>query len=232
MATPALTPEEIAAAQATAVAAAAAAKKATDDAAAADAALAAAEEEIPEDEIPEFLASASADVKKAYLAHNKGLLSALHKERDFHKTHKDSAKKVAVFEAAEAARKTAEMSDAEKLKVAKETAESKALKLEDELQAERIKNAVLAVAAKMPFADPQDAYTFVDPDELEIDDKGVVVVSSVEEALKALLKAKPYLAGEPEPGRFNLNAGDKGKLPKGATQEEIIKKKRVRYHPL
>lgn len=230
MTTPVLTPAEVAAAQAAALAA----KKVADDAVAAAKAAEAEEEEDEalEDEIPEFLASASAEVKKAYIAHNKGLLSALHKERDFHKKHKDAAKKVTAFEAAEATRKTAEMSDAEKLKVAKETAEGETLQLKKDLQTERIKSTVLAVAAKMTFADPQDAYTFIDPDELEIDDKGVVDVPSVEEALKALLKAKPYLAGESEPGRFNLNAGDKGRLLKGATQEEIIKKKRARYHPL
>jgi len=209
------TPEELAAAAEKAVADAkrvADEKKTAEDAAIAaakakaDAAAAAAEEgeeedeEIPEDEIPEFLAKATPEVKKAYLAHNKGLLSALRKEREFRKTNKDVVKEAAALKAAETKRqevetkrKEAEMTETEKLRTQVLKAETERDSLKQKL-AETLKKAVVArVATKLEFIDPDDAFILVEAEMKDIDATNKDGITEIAEILLALAKAKPYL---------------------------------------
>jgi hypothetical protein len=198
--------------------------------AAAETARLAAEEKDPVKLYDAFLATLDEDVRKEIEAHTKGLKAALVSERTLSKDGKAALSQLKVLQEAEAKRKTDEMSELDKTKAEKVAAEDKALKAQQELQTERVKSAVLAVAVKMSFIDPQDAYTLIDIATLETSDDGKL--TGVDEALKALVKAKPYLVGEPNTAHINLNAGERGSPAKGALQEEIIKKKRRGYSPL
>ena len=210
------TPEEVAEAArlATEAAAAEAAAKAKD----------------PLKTFEEYLATLDEETRTAFEEHTAGLKSALVKERALNPEGKKALTKLAELQAADEVRKKAEMTDLQKAQLDKKTADEKAAKLQVDLQTERIKNAVLAVASKANFVDPQDAYAMLDRSELEIGDDGTV--SGVENAIKALAKAKPYLVGEPGTRKFDLNSGDKGGPPKSPQHDEIVAKKRKGYHPL
>lgn len=70
-----------------------------------------------------------------------------------------------------------------------------------ELQAERqglvVRHSVEREAAKLGFADPDDAYRFLDLAAVETDEDGQP--KNVGKLLDAVLKAKPYLKGAPTP---------------------------------
>lgn len=203
--------------------------------AAADAAAAkAAEEEEEKDPVKQyeaFLETLDPAVRKELEGHTASLKNALVSERGISKTGKDALKKLQVFEKAEDDRKKAALSEVEKAALAKKQAEDEAKNLKTQLQDERIKNAVLTEAAKQAFADPLDAYTLVDRESLEIDDDGKVDGKSVEAAVKALAKAKPYLLGEAEETRsVDIGAGSRGRGNPSANQDEITKRKAKSYH--
>jgi len=198
----------------------------------ADAAAAAAleAERDPVKRLEAYLATLTPEVRAEIEKHTAGLKSALVSERVISKAGKTAAQRLKELEDAETVRKQADLTETQKATEAKVAAENKAQELQGELRIERIKNAVLAAAAKASFADPLDAYAMIDQATLEIDDAGKV--TGVDEAIKALAKAKPYLLGEPDQPEFNLNGGDKGRLPKGANLDEIKNQKRRRYRGL
>lgn len=72
-----------------------------------------------------------------------------------------------------------------------------------EAQAERIRNAVLAEAARQGAIDPSDVVALLPSDSVTIGDDGQV--AGAQEAVKALLAAKPHLVGSrrpsPDPGQ-------------------------------
>jgi len=209
------TPEEIAA------------QKLKDDAAKAEADKAKADAEKAKDPMEafsEYLETLPEEQRLKIEEHTAGLKTALIKERKLNPESKKAVEELAKLKEAEEKRKQAEMTDLQKAQADKKAADERAVKLTQDLETERIKNAVLAEASKANFADPQDAYAMIDRTELEIDKDGKV--SGVVEAIKALVKAKPYLVGEPNTQHFNINGGDKGRALKGASQEEVIEKKR------
>lgn len=220
------TPEEIAAT------AAAAEQKKKDDEAAVAAAKAKEEaaKKDPIEALEEYLATLDEGVRKEIEEHIAGLKSALVKERKLSPEGKAALIELQKLKDADTQRKQAEMTDLQKAEAAKKASDEKATKLEGDLKTERIKNAVLAEASKANFADPQDAYAMIDHSELEISADGKV--TGVVDAIKALVKSKPYLVGAEENPRYDINGGDKGKGPKGADVEEIKKKKAHDYQPL
>jgi predicted component of type VI protein secretion system len=113
--------------------------------------------------------------------------------------------RLAQLEAKEKEREEASKTETEKLaqRAAKAEQDRDAAIAEREaaqtaLQTERIKNAVIAEASKLGFADPDDAYTLVTLSEIEIDDAGKV--NGAAEAIKKLAEAKPYLLGQARKG--------------------------------
>ena len=141
------------------------------------------------------------EVKTLYQVHTHGLTSALEKERQANKETKDSLKRLADLEAKEKEREAAALSETEKLTQRAATAEQErdAAIAEREqartaLQTERIKNAVIAEASLLGFADPNDAYTMITLSEIEMDETGKV--KGAAEAIKKLAEAKPYLLGQ------------------------------------
>jgi len=126
---------------------------------------------------------------------------------------REAQKKLKALEAAEKKRAEAEMSELEKVQArvkeleqaeadAKSQAEAQALEVNEKL----IKAEVRVVAGTMGFVSPGDAYQLADLADVSVDDEGEV--KGVEKALKALVKAKPYLV-EAE------NKGGVGTPPRG-----------------
>lgn len=103
----------------------------------------------------------------------------------------DRRKKLDAYEQAEAARKEAEMSEVEK---AVKRANDLQAQLEAERQARRdgaLKGAVTVAAMKAGFHNPDDAWAFLPAGAVSLDDGEQV--QGVDEALKELVKARPYL---------------------------------------
>ena len=141
------------------------------------------------------------DIKTLYQTHTAGLTSALQKERTANKEKETSLKRLADLEAKEKEREAAALSETEKLtqRATQAEQEREAAILEREaaraaLQTERVKNAVIAEASKLGFADPDDAYTLINISEIEIDETGKT--KGAAEAIKKLAEAKPYLLGK------------------------------------
>jgi hypothetical protein len=175
----------------------------------------------------EYLATLDPEVAKEIGKHTTNLKTALVSERSISKSSKEAVARLKVLEDAENTRRQDALTEVEKAAVAKQIAEAETAKFKKELTEERIKNAVLAEASKANFVDPLDAYTNIDRDSLEIDEAGKV--KGVESAVKELAKKKPYLIQAAESSQYNLNGGDRGRLPLGAGMEEIKTKKRNRY---
>lgn len=135
---------------------------------------------------------------------------------EVNKRAKDAEKELATL------RKQAE--DAEKAKLAEtnqfqklyETEQAKAAQLEAQVtemitkaKLGTVKSAIEAAARAAGFADPGDAHVFVDVNSIEIDE-ATGKAKGVEQLVKDLVKAKPYLVAPATPAPGN------GKLPKPA----------------
>ena len=98
------------------------------------------------------------------------------------------------------AKAKAEMTDLERLQ-AELAAEREARTRAEQARLQiAVKSQIIAAAAKASFADPEDAYRMIDPATLDVADDGTV--SGLDDAVKGLLKAKPYLAKQ-APGAFS-----------------------------
>lgn len=92
-----------------------------------------------------------------------------------------------------------------------------------------LRSAVVAEAARKNVVDPDAAVALLDRTTLELDDDGSP--KNIAEAMDALLKAKPYLAGGSRAGSADLGArgGDAGKAQltreqlKTMTPDQIVK---------
>lgn len=127
-----------------------------------------------------------ADAVKAELAKARTALKKANAES------KDRRLKLKKFEEEEDKRKKAAMGDLEKA----QTDLAETITERDQLRVTmadlRIRHAIEIGAAGLKFVDPGDAFNLIDMGEIEIDeDTGEV--SGVDKALKALVKAKPYL---------------------------------------
>lgn len=144
----------------------------------------------------------SAEQLKAELERTRTALKAANKEAG------DRRKRLDEIEAADAKRKEQELSDAQKAAKRAEEAEAKATQLEAQYRATTIRHAVEMAAAKLNFADPDDAYKLSDLSAITIGDDGKV--DGVDAALKALSTAKPHLVKQAQ-GAGDINARNQGK---------------------
>lgn len=138
-----------------------------------------------------WLAKQPEDVRKLYEDQVGNLKGALDKERKANKDAAKMQKKLEEFEAAEKKRAEEQMSKEQLLEKKAADAEAGKLKVEQELETERKKNAVIAMATSLGFTDPDDAFTLADLSEIERGADGKW--SGIKESLEALAKAKPYL---------------------------------------
>jgi hypothetical protein len=88
-------------------------------------------------------------------------------------------------------RKKAAMSETEKLKAAKDEAEKRAQDAMRTANERLLKAEVKAAAVALDIVDPEAAYVLLDKEVVKVAEDGTVV--GVEDALKALVKDKPYL---------------------------------------
>lgn len=121
--------------------------------------------------------------------------AALEKEREARREAdrraKTLEKELAKFQDAARAADEATLSEQEKL-------QRRVLELETERNAQAtaqreqaIRMAAVTAAARIGFADPEDAYALIDRDAIELDDAGTP--RNISRLLTDLLKAKPYL---------------------------------------
>lgn len=110
---------------------------------------------------------------------------ALEAER---KARRDAEKRLAVLEAKNKERDEAELTETEKLRKELEQVKATADKREADYRNERVRTSTVRTAAKLGYADPDDAFRLIDSDSIEDDG------SNVDKLLADLLKAKPYLA--------------------------------------
>jgi len=108
----------------------------------------------------------------------------------------------------------------DQLKGLLEEAQEKLDATEKRAQQALVRAQVTAVAAKLGFNDPSDAWSMIDHETLEVSGDGQI--KDVEAALKGLLEAKPYLAKQ------------KGTItptnPPGGTPPETDEAKRARLY--
>lgn len=111
---------------------------------------------------------------------------ALRKEAGSYRT------KLRAAEEAEEQRKRSEMTELEKLKADLDAERQARTAAEQQRQQQLLRSQVISAAAKAGFNDPQDAVNLLNPENLVISDDGQI--GGLEQELKALLTAKPYLA--------------------------------------
>lgn len=89
------------------------------------------------------------------------------------------------------ARKRAEMTELERVKADLEAERKARQEADDRRQALALRTQVITAAARLGFNDPEDAIRMLDQSTLEVDDAGSI--DGLDDALGALVKAKPYL---------------------------------------
>lgn len=137
-------------------------------------------------------------------------------------------KRLKELEADAESKKRAELSETERLRLELEETKAKAAETDRVSRERMLRSAVTAEAVKAGFNDPQDAWSMVDRAELVLGEDGDV--SGAEKAIKALVKAKPYLvrlASGPASGT-SINAEDgrgAGKAPDGKAKIDEIRQR-------
>lgn len=126
----------------------------------------------------------------------------------------------------------ADLSDKEKAERKAAKSEKSTLTLKEQLHNERVSNAILAQAARMSFTDPADAEALIDMDLVDYDEDndGRPTPASVEKALKALAKSKPYLTSKGGTGSGDGGGKDAADQDDGEeTFDDMVEKYTKQY---
>lgn len=127
---------------------------------------------------------------------NDGLKSALRKERQARRQLEKELKEFRKFKEEQEAK---DKSDTDKAKDEATKAQQKAERLAARLRENAVDNEIIKIGTKLKFRDIDDALKLINRDDIEVeqdeDDPSDLQIDSktVEEALKALAKAKPHL---------------------------------------
>lgn len=113
------------------------------------------------------------------------------------------------------ARKRAEMTELEKVRADLEAERKARQEADQKRQQQALRTQVVTAAARMNFADPEDALRMLDQSTLEVDDAGNI--DGLDDALSALVKAKPYLI-KTTTGTISPTNPAGGKQPTSAEQ--------------
>jgi hypothetical protein len=113
--------------------------------------------------------------------------------------------RLAELETAEERRRREAMSEVDRLKLELQETQTKYQASHQAAQDRALRNAVALAAAKAEFIDPDDAWRMIDVAALTVDDEGAV--SGVEQALKTVVKAKPYLIRQKPAADLNASNG-------------------------
>ena len=119
--------------------------------------------------------------------------------------------------AEEEEKKKATLSETEKLQAEIKTGKDAHETLKGELQAERVRTAILAEATTLGFASPEDAMALIDLSAVETTDGKV---TGFEKSLKALAESGRLAMADQKRSDGLGTPGSKGKPPTGADQQE------------
>lgn len=153
---------------------------------------------------------------------------ALEQERQARKAAEKAAREQAAeleaLRKEKAARDDAEKTELQKAQERAEAAEKRATESEARIRETQTRAAVLVQASQLDAVDPDAVYALLDKGSVEYGDDGRP--SNVEDVVKALLKAKPYLVkgeggsqGVPGTPKANAKAGEAERIEKA--QEEL-----------
>lgn len=124
---------------------------------------------------------------------------------------------------AEKARADAELTETQRMTKRQRELEEEVERLQKQAREAAITAAIAKTAVALGVIDPDAAVKLLDTDALDIDDK-TGEPKNIEEALRALIKAKPYLVAKqesPTPGAMNAGAGANNAPPPNLTAEEL-----------
>jgi hypothetical protein len=150
----------------------------------------------------------------------KALQQELSKARAQTAKHRAEAK---AFKDAEAEKEKAALTESERLNRRLSELEARAKELEAKARAKTLEAAVAKQAVVLGIIDPDAAVKLLDAEDLEVDEE-TGEPTNVEAALKALIKAKPYLVQKPEKqtsGSINGAAGAEGGPAPKLTADEL-----------
>lgn len=114
-------------------------------------------------------------------------------------------KRLKAFEEQAKADEDAKLSEQERNSKRITELESQLAERERSLRERTIRSSTVVEAAKLGFADPEDALRLLDQDAIEIDDEGTPV--NVAAQLASLAKSKPYLLNARPTGSFDTGLG-------------------------
>lgn len=133
-------------------------------------------------------------------------------------------KRLEELEQAEQDRQQAELSEAERWKKKAEETERQLAEVTSRQRQLAIRHAVEMAAQRMNFHDAADALSLADLSSVEVADDGSI--SGVDEALKALAKAKPHLIKSQAGSAPDINGNDRGRS-RAPTNDELVQRKRA-----
>lgn len=137
--------------------------------------------------------------------------------KELNRESTDRRKKLEALEKTESERKAAELSETDKLKAQVEQATKDREQALAKANERVIRSEVIAKAAALNFNDPTDAFALVDKSKFKVDEESGEV-EGVEDALKMLAKAKPYMLKNKTPTLGPTNPG--GQNGQGETVEQ------------
>ena len=147
--------------------------------------------------------------------------------KELNRESAERRKRLEAFEKAEEERKQSELNEVQKAEAKAKTAEEEKARLEAENKALKLRGAFTTKARvlKLEFVNEkaeEDAFKALDVESVGDDHAGM------EEALKTLVKERPYYFGKADTTVLNNDAREKGKTNRATlTQEQIAAKKRT-----
>lgn len=137
-------------------------------------------------------------------------------------------KRLSDLEKAEADRKQAALTEAERVQQAAQTAQQELAELRREHQASVLRYEVMLLASKLNVVDPDAAVRLLGLEAMETAEDGAMDTAAVEVALKALLKAKPYLVKAEQTPAPETNARNGRQTEADAAAREEALRRRFR----
>lgn len=138
-------------------------------------------------------------------------------------------KRLAELDRAAEERKAAEMSEVERATQRAATLEQELAAIKKQITERTVRYEVMLRASEMNVVDPEAAVRLLDLDGLDAGEDGLPDGNAIDRALKALLKAKPYLvkqaaAAAPE---TNAHVGKSKEVDDKAREEELRRRYRL-----
>lgn len=154
---------------------------------------------------------------------------SLDEARKLRRESQNLRKRLAELEKIDGERKAAELSEVERATKQAATLQQELAALRAERRAQMVRYEVMLRASALNVVDPDAAVKLLDLDGLTADEDGAVDGETVDKALKALLKGKPYLVKQetaPAPD-VNARTGKQNGADAAAREEELRRRYRI-----